>query len=84
MLCLCRWPLAINAAALPPGIRMLWCVHESYLNEIFLVYVSGWPAPCICIVYDRILSDFPAKIAYIYTPYVYGSGQPYVGAFSLA
>jgi len=31
---------------------------------------------CICIVYDRIFGDFPAKNT-VYTPYVYGSGQPY-------
>ena len=27
-------------------------------------------------VYDRILDDFPAKNT-VYTPYIYGSGQPY-------
>jgi hypothetical protein len=27
-------------------------------------------------IYDRIFGDFPAKIT-VYTPYIYGSGQPY-------
>jgi len=27
-------------------------------------------------VYDRIFGDFPAKKT-VYTPYIYGSGQPY-------
>jgi hypothetical protein len=27
-------------------------------------------------VYDRIFGDFPAKNT-VYTPYIYGSGQPY-------
>ena len=28
-------------------------------------------------VYDRIVGDFPAKNT-VYTPYIYGSGQPYI------
>jgi len=28
-------------------------------------------------VYDRIFGDFPAKNT-VYTPYIYGSGQPYL------
>jgi len=31
------------------------------------------------IVYDRIFDDFPAKNT-VYTPYIYGSGQPYIHA----
>jgi hypothetical protein len=27
-------------------------------------------------LYDRIFGDFPAKNT-VYTPYIYGSGQPY-------
>jgi len=27
-------------------------------------------------VYDRIFGEFPAKNT-VYTPYIYGSGQPY-------
>jgi hypothetical protein len=30
-------------------------------------------------VYDRIFGDFPAKNT-VYTPYAYGSGQPYAEA----
>ena len=32
--------------------------------------------PYIYTVYDRKFGDFPAKIT-VYTPYIYGSGQPY-------
>jgi len=33
--------------------------------------VSGWPEPYICIVYDLIFGDVPAKnIVYIYTVYI--------------
>jgi hypothetical protein len=28
-------------------------------------------------VYDRIFGGFPAKNT-VYTPYIYGSGQPYI------
>ena len=31
---------------------------------------------CIYTVYDRTLGDFPAKNT-VYTPYTYGSGQPF-------
>ena len=31
----------------------------------------------ICTVYDRVISDFPAKNT-VYTPYIHGSGQPYI------
>jgi hypothetical protein len=37
--------------------------------------VLGWPEPYIYTVYDRILGDFPAMNT-VYTPYIYGSGQP--------
>jgi hypothetical protein len=30
----------------------------------------------MCSVYNRTFGDFPAKIT-VYTPYIYGSGQPY-------
>jgi len=36
----------------------------------------SWPEPYIYTVYDRIYGDFPAKNT-VYTPYIYGSGQPY-------
>ena len=36
----------------------------------------GWPEPYMYIIYDRIFDDFPAKNT-VYTPYIYGSGQPY-------
>ena len=32
---------------------------------------------CIYTVYDRIFGDFPAKNT-VYTPYIYGSVQPYM------
>jgi hypothetical protein len=35
----------------------------------------GWPERYICTVYDRMYGDFPAKNT-VYTPYIYGSGQP--------
>jgi len=38
-------------------------------------YIQGWPEPYIYAVYDRIYGDFPAKNT-VYTPYIYGSGQP--------
>ena len=38
--------------------------------------MEGWPEPCIYTVYDRIFDDFPARNT-VYTPYIYGSGQPY-------
>jgi hypothetical protein len=37
---------------------------------------KGWPEPYIYTVYDRISRNFPAKST-VYTPYIYGSGQPY-------
>ena len=40
-------------------------------------YIQGWPEPYIYTVYDRIFDDFPAKNT-VYTPYIYGSGQPYI------
>jgi len=41
------------------------------------VYTKGWPESYICTVYDRIFGNFPAKNT-VYTPYTYGSGQPYI------
>jgi hypothetical protein len=38
-------------------------------------HVQGWPELYICTIYDRIFGDFPAKNT-VYTPYIYGSGQP--------
>jgi hypothetical protein len=35
---------------------------------------KGWPEPYIYTIYDRIFG-FPAKIT-VYTPYIYGFGQP--------
>jgi len=40
-------------------------------NHIFRVGQNRIYTP-----YDRILLDFPAKNT-VYTPYIYGSGQPY-------
>jgi len=37
---------------------------------------EGWPEPYIYTVYDPIFGVFPAKST-VYTPCVYGSGQPY-------
>jgi hypothetical protein len=37
---------------------------------------QNWPGPYIYTVYDRIFGDVPANNT-VYTPYVYGSGQPY-------
>ena len=34
----------------------------------------------VCTVYDRIFGDFPAKNT-VYTPYLYGSGKPYIRYF---
>jgi len=31
----------------------------------------------LCMIYDRIFGDFSAKNT-VYTPYKYGSGQPYI------
>jgi hypothetical protein len=42
-----------------------------------LIYAQGWPEPYMYSVYDRIFGDFPAKNT-VYTPYIYGSGQPYL------
>jgi len=36
---------------------------------------------CVLCVCDRMFRDFPAKNN-VYTPYIYGSGQPYVFPFS--
>jgi hypothetical protein len=40
------------------------------------INMYGWPEPYIYTVYDRVFGDFPARNT-IYTPYMYGSGQPY-------
>jgi hypothetical protein len=42
----------------------------------------GWPEPYIYTVYDHIFGDFPAKNT-VYTPYIYGSGQPYVYSMNM-
>jgi hypothetical protein len=44
---------------------------------VYIVYSKGWPEQYICTVYDCIFGDFPAKIT-VYTPYMYGPGQPYI------
>jgi hypothetical protein len=41
------------------------------------MHAYGWPEPYIYTVYDCKFGDFPAKIT-VYTPYINGSGQPYV------
>ena len=44
-----------------------------------MTHFYGWPGPYIYriyTVYDRIFDGFPAKHT-VYTPYIYGSGQPY-------
>ena len=40
-------------------------------------HIQGCPEPYIRTVHDRIFDDSPAKET-VYTPYIYGSGQPYV------
>jgi len=40
------------------------------------IYRVG-PEPYTYTVYDRIFGDFPARST-VYTPYIYGPGQPYV------
>jgi hypothetical protein len=42
-----------------------------------IICEEGWPEPYIYTVYDRIYGEFPAKST-VYTPYIYGSGQPYL------
>ena len=37
--------------------------------------VQGWPEAYIYAVYDRMFDEIPARIA-VYTPYMYGFGQP--------
>jgi hypothetical protein len=37
---------------------------------------KGWPELYINSAHDRRFGDFPAKNA-VYTPYIYGSDQPY-------
>jgi len=41
------------------------------------MYTYGWPALYKHTVYDRIFGDFPAKNT-VYTPFIYGSSQPYM------
>ena len=47
------------------------------------VYKLGWPKPYIYTVYDCIFGGFPAKNT-VYTPYIYGFGQPYVQVYTSA
>jgi len=42
-------------------------------DRIFAPYMTVY----ICTVHDRIFGDSTAKIT-VYTPYIYGSGQPYI------
>jgi hypothetical protein len=46
------------------------CCHGCRANTY------SWPEPYICTVYDRIFDRIPAKNT-VYTPYTYGSVQPY-------
>jgi hypothetical protein len=52
----------------------LWSVVRVGQNRIYTPY-NIW-SPYMVSVYDRIFGDFPAKDA-VYTPYIYGPGQPY-------
>ena len=45
--------------------------------ESAFIYKYGWPEPYIYTVYGRIFDKIPAKIT-VCTPYIYGSGQPYL------
>ena len=47
-----------------------------------IICEEGWPEPYIYTVYDRIYGEFPAKST-VYTPYIYGSGQPYLWAIQM-
>jgi hypothetical protein len=42
-----------------------------------MLHIKGWPESYVYTVYDRIFGDFPAKNT-VHTPYIHGSGQPYV------
>ena len=64
----------------PEGVRQVeMCDKNKRLNYLYRnrTYVQGWPEPYIYTAYDRIFGDFPAKIT-VYTPYIYGPGQPYI------
>jgi hypothetical protein len=50
-------------------------VSPTHLIVLYLKLL-GWPEPFIYTVYDRIFGYFPATNT-VYTPYMYGSGQPY-------
>jgi hypothetical protein len=75
--CVCVYS-SMNCFQPRADIRVLWqCKVRKW------THVQGWPESFICTyiytVYDCIFGDFPAKTT-VYTPYIYGSGQPYTCA----
>jgi len=50
-------------------------ISNEYVRHTMTSYVGLARTVCAHTVYDRIFGDVPAKNA-LYTPYVYGFGQP--------
>jgi len=59
----------------PAGVCLSVGSYAGMHPTMYSYYVYGWPEPYIYTIYDRIFGDFPAKNT-VYTPYIYGSGQP--------
>jgi len=56
-------------------IRYFWQEITKY-TVIYGVFIQFWPTLYIYTVFDHIFGDFPAGNI-VYTPYKYGSDQPY-------
>jgi len=59
------------------------CFADVYIYVYIYMYIyRDGQNRIIYTVYDRIFCDFPAKNI-IHTPYIYGSGQPYIFVLDL-
>ena len=55
---------------------VLSCLYIIILRSRKQTHDQGWPEPYTYIVHAHIFGEFPAKNT-VYTPYIYGYGQPY-------
>jgi len=75
--------LRLSVWAMGDTVLSTWKLQQFSCKCSSVAHLKGWSGPYICTVYDRIFGDSPA-IHTVYTPYIYGPGQPYTFANNTA
>ena len=69
--------VALSCTRCVPGVCHVPGVPYMGFPNTYCIYIGLARTVYIYTVHDRMYGDFPAKNT-VYTPYIYGYGQPYI------